>query len=122
MTKIPAWAEKLTVDAGDYLISKGYEFNHTVTYNWRKGKSINTSGTCWPDHIAITQGKNRTDAKMVLLHELAHWVNPGQHHNEKFWLTAWDLYRHFKIPIRHCLKREKNYRKGALKAYHKSKT
>jgi hypothetical protein len=122
MTNIPKWAENLTIDACEYLQGKGYNFNHTITYNWRKSKTNKlSSGTCYLDHIAITQGKLLKDTKMVLLHELSHWVNPKQHHNENFWLTAWDLYRHFKIPIRHCLKREKNYRKGALVAYRKSK-
>lgn len=63
----------------------------------------------------------RWEQKMVLLHELAHWLNPNESHTTKFWETAFSLYKEYKLPIRKCHKREKGYRKEATNVYRKIK-
>jgi len=128
----PNWAQQLIKDNIDYLNSKGY----TISFpdiNWRKptARRYNfstdtetkirrkcSSGICYKDHITICAGSDRKDCKLVILHEIAHWARPdGEHHSQSFWKLAWELYRRNKLPIRYCLNREKDYRKGAIKAY-----
>ena len=136
MAQIPQWANDYIINACLYLESKGYKLE-LPKVAWRKPKvriwdlDTNTvknkvsrkasSGVCYKDHITICAGSHRVDCKMVILHELAHWVNPEIHHSAKFWDTAWDLYRHFKLPVRYVNNREKHYRKGSVIAYRKSK-
>ena len=63
----------------------------------------------------------RTEQKIVLLHELAHWLLPvGEHHSPAFWDKAWSLFRRYRCPIKVALAREGNYLKGAVAAYHRS--
>lgn len=132
----PKWAQDLILDAMLYLESKGiqgelpdvkWRQSHTA-WNFKANRPALrkvSSGVCHTRHITIVQGKDRTDTKLVILHELAHWVLPdkGGHegHTPKFWDIAWMLYREFKLPVRYCLTREQNYRKGAVVAYRKSK-
>jgi hypothetical protein len=45
--------------------------------------------------------------KVVLLHELAHWLLPkGIHHGPTFWRLAGQLYRKYGIPKKDALMRE----------------
>ena len=131
MRQIPQWAQELTLNALEYWESKGNQIP-LFDIRWRHGTYIRSSGTAhtitewhgqtYPRYIVITAGKDRTDAKLVLLHEIAHQLTPDREsHGSTFWGIAWELYRHFKLPIRYCLKRERNYRKGAVVAYYKSK-
>ena len=77
-----------------------------------------SSGRAWNDgsRVHVTAGTDRTDQKLVLLHELAHWLTPKEHHSGRFWDTAWRLYRRYGVPIRYAKLREGAYRKGALVA------
>ena len=77
-----------------------------------------SSGTAWPTlgRIHVTAGTDRKDQKLVLLHELAHWLTPKDHHSPRFWDKAWELYRRYRVPLRYARIREGNYRKGALVA------
>ena len=73
----------------------------------------------WKGRIArihVTAGTDRADQKLVLLHELAHWLTPKDHHSPRFWDKAWELYRRYRVPLRYARIREGNYRKGALVA------
>ena len=129
----PKWAQVLILDAMIYLESKGYQSDlpdikwrqsHTA-WNFKTDKPAlrnNSSGVCYEKYITIVQGKDRTDNKLVILHELAHWVllyHEGL--TPRFWDLAWDLYRWAKLPVRYCLSREKEYRKGAIVAYHNNR-
>lgn len=149
----PKWAQDLILDAVLFLQSKGYQAE-LPDVKWRKAGSFNgkygrlfratSSGVCYRDHIRINAGHDRKDCKLIILHELAHWVlpikdklggftldengNPGmpfieehEGHTARFWDVAWMLYREFKLPVRYCLQREKEYRKGAVLAYRRSK-
>ena len=142
--RTPKWAQELLIDACIYL-----GIDDLPALDWRHGRRRCSSGRCYgKSRILVTAGTDRTDAKMVLLHELAHaatppeirevklsgkwmrpdgtpWENPTAtqqvSHGDAFWDTAWRLYRWAKLPIRYCLQRETDYRKGAAVAYRRSK-
>ena len=68
--------------------------------------------------IVVTAGRCRTDQKMLLLHEMAHWLLPPEEaHGSLFWDKAWELYRRYGIPMRHAYRRETGYKKEAAAAY-----
>lgn len=142
MSAIPKFAQDLAIEACIYLESQGHKVEIPLikwrkpkvkTFDcdsrlirtpddWRKHRTSKarktSSGVCYRTHITISAGSDRTDCRMVLLHELAHWALPWkEHHSDAFWTTAFDLYRHFKLPIRYCLNREKGYRKNAIVGY-----
>ena len=75
-----------------------------------------SSGYATAFRIHVTAGTDRTDQKLVLLHELAHWLTPKDHHSPRFWDKAWELFRRYGVPLRYAKVREGNYRKGALVA------
>lgn len=151
MSNTPNWAQDLVIEASIYLEAHGRKVALPVI-SWRHGARRSSSGHANPKGktITITAGHDRTDQKMVLLHELAHIVigceprywnierakKSGWHfeteptepiviknlfHTPAFWDLAWDLYRWAKLPIRYCLNREKSYRKGAVLAYRRSR-
>lgn len=148
----PKWAQDLTLETLLYLESKGHKVV-VPDITWRHGKRDSSSGHANPKeyHITITAGHNRTDAKLVLLHEITHLNVPSEpkywnierakkqgwhfneepkepiviktmYHTDKFWELAFALYRWAKLPMRYCLQREKEYRKGAAIAYKRSKS
>lgn len=73
----PRWAEDLIIDACIHL---GIEDVPQVV--WRKRKGRETSGLAYygdnGNRITINAGTSRLDAKLVLLHELAHIARPGR--------------------------------------------
>ena len=88
-------------------------------------KRVGSSGHCryslFGTRIVITAGTDRKDQKLVLLHELAHWLSPkNEGHGPAFWDKTWELFRRYNVPIRYAKKREGNYRKGAIAAYKRS--
>ncbi len=106
---IPKWAQELTINTIIHLQSKGYK-SELPELKWRHGKHRSSSGICCQhDHITITAGHDRKDSKLVLLHELAHWVLPdNEHHGDNFWRLAFDLYKFNGLPVRYCINRESN--------------
>lgn len=133
----PIWVQNLVLNALLYLQSLDYQdankfpdivwrHGHITDIHWdskrRKNITIVTprkysSGRCYPSAIHITAGSDRMDCKLVILHELAHWVKDKRGHSAEFWDTVWVLYHWAKLPIRYCLQREKNYRKGSILSY-----
>ena len=94
---------------------------HTVAEG-SSGRTFKPYSLFKPDRVHVTAGSDRKDQKLVLLHELAHWLLPaGEHHGADFWDKAWELYRRYKVPIRYAKAREGNYRKGAIAAYRRSR-
>lgn len=91
------------------------------TLTWRRSKKKKWSSGrafCKSRRIVVTAGGPRWEQKCVLLHEIAHIMCPAdEHHGELFYLTAWSLYRRFKLPVRSVLRREENYRKMARTVY-----
>jgi hypothetical protein len=103
----PKWVDKLTAEVFERA---GRPAPRVV---WRRSKyNYYSSGTyySWDHHLAVTAGSDRTDQKLVLLHELAHALTPGHGHDERFWETAWRLYRIHKVPLRCAQKREATHR------------
>lgn len=114
MSNPPKWAQDLTLDA--LLFARS---NRVPTLVWRRSKG-HKSSSGHTDHyytkIVITAGSNRTDQKLLLLHELAHFITRNSH-TPKFWDMAWKLYRWAKLPMRHCKAREFEYKAEAKAAY-----
>jgi predicted metal-dependent hydrolase len=114
----PQWAQDLIIDTILYLESKGYKAE-LPEIKYRHSKRNSTSATCYQHkYITITAGKDRRDTKMVILHELAHWVLPdNEHHGDNFWRLAFNLYKWQGLPLRVCINRESTYN-----TQHRSKT
>ena len=109
----PKWAQDLILDV---LVK--HEYDRIPDMVWRHRSGVHSSGTCYTYRIVLSAGTDRTDAKLVLLHELAHWLLPMyERHSPRFWRLAWQLYREYRLPIRYTLQREASYRKGARAAY-----
>lgn len=72
--------------------------------------------------ISIMAGTNEQDQRLVLLHELAHWLTvkyKNQGHNQKFWETAFDLYERYGVDMDYAYNREKDYKQTAKLVYAK---
>ena len=74
MAAPPKWAQDLMLDASVWWESQG---NKVRSYNlvWRRrSKGRYSSGTTYliGTRIVVTAGSDRLDAKLILLHELAH--------------------------------------------------
>jgi predicted SprT family Zn-dependent metalloprotease len=116
--KIPKWATNLTAK-----VLKENNCTDIPTITWRRRNGSSSSGVAYFDKskgITIRASRNtfRWEHKMVLLHELAHWIRPNEEgHNSKFWKLAFTLYKENKIPMRKALQRETSYRKGAEAGY-----
>ncbi|MDP2684760.1 MAG: hypothetical protein Q8P20_07040 [bacterium] len=118
---IPKWAQELTLKACIWWEKQGHA-TEIPDIMWKHSKySKQSSGKCYSDSISITSGTDRKDAKLVVLHELAHWFNPAEHHGLAFWQTAWELYKWAGLPINYCKRREYPYKKTAKLAYQKLK-
>ena len=134
MKSIPKWMQDLTINT---LIEfkPGCDIP-IITIRHRADKF--SSGRCDASHIALTIGTSRKDAKLILLHELAHWILPRvkkfygwgiwrkeftnpQGHTPEFWDLAWTLYRWAKLPVSYCKSREYSYRAGAKQGYLRSR-
>ena len=132
----PQWVNDLVAQ-----VVKDYQCQKSLTINWRRthkrkretitwqGENIQTfrdkpfesSGHCHSEEISITAGKSRKDQKLVLLHELAHWLMPtGEHHGKAFWDLAFELYRKYGIPMYYALRREDEWKKAKM-AYRRNR-
>ncbi len=118
----PKWAQELTLNALLWW-EEQCESAPNFELRWRRGKrydkryeSSGRAGIFKDKFVLVTAGTNRIDAKLVLLHEIAHQLT-NDFHTAHFWDVAWQLYRWAKLPMRYCIKREQDYRKGAMIAY-----
>ncbi len=124
MAQVPKWAQELVIRVA---LDEKRERLPDVT--WRRRNGTTSSGytlystlKCPDRCISLNAGKERRDQKLVLLHELAHWLIPeDQYHSPTYWDKCWDLYYRYGVPIRYALKRERDYRKGAVAAYKRRK-
>lgn len=82
---------------------------------WKLRSAASSSGVCfYSGRIIVRAGTDEHDAKMVLLHELAHWLTgEGHHHDKAFWKRAFKLYEAHGLDISKCVAREKTYWKAA---------
>lgn len=148
--KTPKWAETLLLNALVYLEEHGHNVTTPILKCYRGWRYESSGRTFGKERIHLTIGKDRTDAKLVLLHEVAHtvtesepqywnierakkqgWIFPKEperpiiirniSHTSKFWDIAWELYRWAKLPIRYCQQREYHYKVGAQVAYKRNR-
>lgn len=110
----PLWAAALVADVCE---------QHGVdppAVTWRRSHtSALSSGRYYrKEHrLVVTAAGPRHEQRLVLLHELAHALTPGEHHSLTFWLTAWRLYFEHGVPVRHAQRREFGYRQTARRGY-----
>jgi len=112
----PKWAQDLTIQ-----VALNERAESLPDLRWRHRKKQHSSGITYPDHITITAGTDRKDQRLLLLHELVHWLLPGEHHSDRFWDKAFELYRRYGVPMLYARKREMQYRKAALPAYRRNR-
>jgi hypothetical protein len=65
---------------------------------WWERKDWYSSGVTYKSEgrIHVTAGTSVVDARIVLLHELAHWIaRPNWHHNRRYWELAWAMYQRY---------------------------
>ena len=143
MAIAPKWAQELIITVAiDYGRDKLPDVTwrrrhqparHDSRHGYERQAGTQSSGRAWgpvmPDRIGsyatprwdwaagrivVTAGTDRMDQRLVLLHELAHWLSPPkEHHGSEWWALACQLYRRYKVPIRFAERRE---RRKVLKA------
>lgn len=112
--KYKRWQHGQTEDGGRYL--------QRVTIVQPAGQY--TSGTTWPSgRVLVRAGTDAADAKLVLLHELAHHIlnktrsGRRQGHSIRFWRLAFQLYQRYGVDLDYAFSREKDYKVKATQAY-----
>ncbi len=118
----PDWATELTKRVLDKY-KPPYKTPPKVKWKITKGKYF--SGKCYDIgdrniHIRVGMDTPRWEQKLVLLHELAHWLRPVEEgHSPQFWELAFRLYKENGLPLRKALHNETDYLKGAENGYRK---
>lgn len=116
-TNAPQWVLDL---AQDVVKSKCHKRMPIII--WRKRHGFHSTGVTYSleGRITVRAGSDEQDQKLVLLHELAHYLCPKAcGHNMRFWKTAWTLYKEYNIDLAYAFEREKDYKKKAIVAYNK---
>lgn len=70
--------------------------------------------------VGVVAGSSEKDAKLVLLHELAHWVctrGKSMGHTVVFWKKAFELYKRYGVDMEYAFSREKDYKSTAVSVY-----
>ena len=70
--------------------------------------------------VLVNAGTSRKDQKLVLLHELSHWVvvrGKAMGHTSRFWKMAFQLYDRYGMDMEYAFNREKDYKQGAVAVY-----
>ncbi len=109
--RLPAWASDLIAAV---CAAAGVEPPPIV--RWRRRSGAHASGITRPTLgiLAVSAGSDELDARLTLLHELAHWIAPrprrvrrrAAHHDRAFYVRAFPLYRACGIPDAEALARE----------------
>jgi hypothetical protein len=108
----PAWASALI---GRVCSQHRRRVPHV---RWRRRTAPWTSGAVYYDStgISIVAGTDVAQLRLVLLHELAHYiVGPAHQHDERFWRLCWELYRRHSVELGYAWAAETAYRKGAAR-------
>jgi hypothetical protein len=106
----PAWAELLIE-----RVCAAHR-RRVPPLRWRRRTQPWTSGALYYDGtgMSIVAGTDVRQLRMVLLHELAHYlVGPTHQHDERFWRRCWELYRRYGVDLAYAWQAETSYRKGA---------
>jgi hypothetical protein len=118
--KPPAWAERVISEVARSSRRSPPEMHWRSTRRRRSAGSACDEPSGEADTISIAAGRDPIDQRLVVCHELAHWlVGPADGHSPRFWRRAWQLYRRFRVPIHYALAREGEYT-GAIVAYERS--
>lgn len=131
----PQWAIDLATK-----VCKEYKRALPKQLQWYQSKrSTHSSGHAGWGKIHITAGTDEQDARLVLLHELAHHINQKtqkqkqryvlhkrntrvfEGHSIRFWRLAVNLYRDNGIDMEYAFDREKDYKKKATQAFQEMK-
>ena len=119
MAKTPTWATELIE-----RVCSECERPVPPVVQWQRGTRRGYSGRAWSGkkiHIRVGPKTPRWEQKLVVLHELAHYMLPtGEHHNERFWTLAFLFYRRYGVPVRKALANERTYRLTAVAGYKRS--
>ncbi len=113
----PAWAERIVSNVARSSRRPQPDLRWRTTRRRRSaGSAVDELDGNRPA-ISVAAGRDAIDQRLVLCHELAHWlVGPGEGHSLRFWRSAWRLYRRYRVPIHYALAREGEY-EGAIMAY-----
>ena len=112
----PQWARDLYLQV---MLDNGVESPPPL--RWRRSKThrLSSGSTAYNgSRVVVTAGKDRRDQRLVLLHESAHVLTiEDRAHSERFWITAFALYKRYapNIPQKYVVEREGAYRVEALK-------
>lgn len=92
MAATPLWATDLLAEVG---AGEGFS-PESITLVWRRRRGDSySSGRAWTEtrRIVVTAGSDRVEARLTLLHEIAHIISPAaEHHGREFYRTAWRLF------------------------------
>lgn len=113
----PAWANRIVRD-----VARSRRLRPPLV-RWRQTRRRRSAGSA-DSHklrhggaISVTAGLDLMDQRLVLCHELAHWLGkPDEGHSPAFWKRAWRLYRRYRVPVYYALAREGAF-DGAVQAY-----
>ena len=112
----PAWAERIVRE-----VARARRRPAPIL-RWRRARTRRSAGSAHSHlqengSVSIAAGRDPVDQRLVLCHELAHWLSaPDEGHTQTFWSRAWKLYRRYRVPIHYALVREGQY-EGAVQAY-----
>jgi hypothetical protein len=109
---IPEWAQELA-----NKVCKDYG-RRPPRIKWTSHDGRWTSGVTsfgngdTSKHIRIRAGVLDSYTRIVLLHELAHYLSPRRaHHTKAFWLKAWSLYENYDADLFMACVTEFSYRR-----------
>ena len=113
----PAWAERIVRQVARSRRRRPPELRWRRTRRLRSAGSADSPVRAGVGGVSIAAGRDPVDQRLVLCHELAHWLGPpDEGHSLTFWLRAWRLYREYRVPIHYALAREGEF-EGAVQAY-----
>lgn len=97
------------------------KINGRQIYYWIRLKNGKMKRRPFTGRITIRYGSDERDQKLVILHELAHWIasrsKRGQSHTVIFWKKAFELYEKYGIDMDYAYNREKGYKQKATAVY-----
>lgn len=108
----PKWAVDLIEEINKHERRKVYNLQ------WSRSRvHQHTSGKAWGFTVRVVAGSDRTDQRVVLLHEVAHVVAGCHHHHDReMYRVAWRLWRTYAktVPVKYIFDREGTYRATCL--------
>lgn len=119
---IPDWAQELTIK-----VCKDYN-RWPPKIIWRNRYGKHSSGVTYVYKkrgfdITVRAGTDIDDQKLVLLHELAHYIvakskkGKRESHSLRFWRLAFELYECYGVDRDMAYEREKGYKEKARWAF-----